>query len=46
MGDKKITKKERKKLLIEIMKYDQELGLYDMDWDILDEKNKIKNKDD
>ena len=33
MGKKKPTKEEQKKLLIEIMERDQELGLYDDEWD-------------
>lgn len=36
---KNITKKEQEKLLQEIMKNDQELGLYDMDYSKEDEKD-------
>ena len=32
MDDKKISKEEQERLLIEIMKYDQELGLYEMSY--------------
>lgn len=37
--EKKITKKEQERLLQEIIKNDEELGLYDMDYSIEEEKD-------